>query len=288
MYGTVLTVPDSGDGEQPPPEAVHEAPLVDGVLLLGEVDEAGEGEHHHEDEREEEPELPAGAPDGVEERLEAGEVAHQLEDPQHLGDPHQPDDLAGLADDVELGDDVVEDDVDEVGEDGEQVDEVHGLHEELGLLRRARQANHVLDGEVHGREVVHVQDDLGRGLALLRLRGDVQLGVRAAKERGQGIEGGEEQKTGALVGRRSGTESSINCFCGGGTDCGRPRLSRQKFSFSLFLYVFTLGCDRSRYEDGDNKLGDGRKEKRKKSKVEREKRKERERGKEGGESASCR
>ncbi len=104
-------------------------------------------------------------------------MAHQLEDPQHLGHPHQPDDLAGLADDVELGDDVVQDDVDEVGEDGEQVDQVHGLHEELGLLRGAREANHVLDGEVHGREVVHVQDDLGHCLALLGLRGDVQLGV---------------------------------------------------------------------------------------------------------------
>ncbi len=48
-----LTVSDGGDGEQPPPEAVHEAPLVVRVLLLREVDQAGEGEHHDEDEGEE-------------------------------------------------------------------------------------------------------------------------------------------------------------------------------------------------------------------------------------------
>ena len=190
-----LTVSSGGDGEQSPPERVHEAPVVGRVVLLGEVHQRGEGQDGHPDQQDEQAELAGGLPDGEEERLQAGKVPDQLEDPQDLGDPDQPDDLAGLADDVELGE-VVHDEVDEVGEDGEEVDEVHGLDEELDLLRRARQPDEVLDGEVDRGEGVHPQDDGGHDVALVggglgvgllgrggRLRArvhNVELGVRAA------------------------------------------------------------------------------------------------------------
>ena len=46
--------------------------------------------------------LSGGLPDGEEERLQPGEVPHELEDAQDLGHAHQPHNLARLADDVEL------------------------------------------------------------------------------------------------------------------------------------------------------------------------------------------
>ncbi len=97
---------------------------------------------------------------------------------------------------MKLRDELVQDDVDEVGEDGKQVDEVHRLHEEPGLGRRGGKPNDVLDGEVHGREVVHVQDDLRRRLAFLDLLlgGDVQLGVRTG-----GREGGGRRRRGSVT-----------------------------------------------------------------------------------------
>ena len=103
--------------------------------------------------------LSGGLPDGEEERLQPGEVPHELEDAQDLGHAHQPHNLARLADDVELGE-VVDDEVDEVGEDGEEVDQVHRLHKESHLLGTAGEPREVLDGEEDRREVV---DDLQRG-----------------------------------------------------------------------------------------------------------------------------
>ena len=58
---------------------------------------------------------------GAEERLESGKVPDQLEDSQDPGDTDQTKNLSGLADDVELGQ-VVDQEGDEVGQDGEQVD----------------------------------------------------------------------------------------------------------------------------------------------------------------------
>ena len=68
--------------------------------------------------------VPGGLADGEEEGLESGKVSDQLEDAEDLGDAHQPDDLARLPDDVELAQ-VVHDEVDEVRQDGEQVNQVH-------------------------------------------------------------------------------------------------------------------------------------------------------------------
>ena len=93
-------------------------------------------------------------------------MSHQFEDAEDLGHPDETDDLAGLADDVELAE-MVHDEVDEVGKNGEQIDQVHWLNEELNFLRRARQPDKVLDGEVDGREVVHVEDGGGNRAVLI-------------------------------------------------------------------------------------------------------------------------
>ena len=68
--------------------------------------------------------VPGGLADGEEEGLESGKVSDQLEDAEDLGDAHQPHHLARLPDDVELAQ-VVHDEVDKVGQDGEQVHQVH-------------------------------------------------------------------------------------------------------------------------------------------------------------------
>ena len=49
----LLTTADGGHGEESPPEAVEEGPVVGAVVLLGEVDEAGEGEDRNADQHHE-------------------------------------------------------------------------------------------------------------------------------------------------------------------------------------------------------------------------------------------
>lgn len=122
-----------------------------------------------------------------EKALESSKVSDQLKDPKDLGDAYQPHHLASLANDVELGE-VVHNEGDEVGQNGKEIDQVHGLDEELELLGRADEANKVLDGEVDGREVVDVEDDGGGGAALGVLQHlvrfvfeNVKLGICAEK-----------------------------------------------------------------------------------------------------------
>ena len=55
-----LTAADGGHGEETPPEAVEEGPVVGAVVLLREVDEAGEGEDRDADEHDEQAKLPDG------------------------------------------------------------------------------------------------------------------------------------------------------------------------------------------------------------------------------------
>ena len=59
--------------------------------------------------------------EGAEERLESSEVTHKLEDPEDPGDTNETKDLPGLPDDVEFGE-VIDQERDKVGQDGEQVD----------------------------------------------------------------------------------------------------------------------------------------------------------------------
>ena len=49
----LLTAADGGHGEESPPEAVEEGPVVFAVVLLCEVDETGEGEDRDADQHDE-------------------------------------------------------------------------------------------------------------------------------------------------------------------------------------------------------------------------------------------
>ena len=50
---TELHLPYSSEGHQAPPEWVEEGPGAGGVVLLGEVDQGGEGEDRHPDQEHE-------------------------------------------------------------------------------------------------------------------------------------------------------------------------------------------------------------------------------------------
>ena len=97
----------------------------------------------------------------VEEGLEAGEVSHQLEYPQ---DPHhadQADHLPSLPDNLEVLQ-PLEDEGEVEGDDGEQVDEVHGALDELELVGADGEPHEVLQGEEHHHEVVDEVYDVGQ------------------------------------------------------------------------------------------------------------------------------
>ena len=65
---------------------------------------------------------------GVNEALQSCKVADELEDSEYPHDPDESHDLAGLAEDVEILHGLDERRQD-VGKDGEKVDEIHGLKE---------------------------------------------------------------------------------------------------------------------------------------------------------------
>ena len=71
-------------------------------VLLCKVDEAGEYEKGDHDEEEEEAELLVSLLQGEQEGLESSEVPDQLVDPQDSHDPHKTDNLASLANDLEI------------------------------------------------------------------------------------------------------------------------------------------------------------------------------------------
>ena len=97
-----LHLPHSSEGHEAPPEGVQEGPGAGGVVLLGKVDQGGEGEDRHPHEEHEQAELLVGLVEGVDEGLEAGKVTDELENPH---DPHhtdQADYLASLAHDLKV------------------------------------------------------------------------------------------------------------------------------------------------------------------------------------------
>ena len=51
-------------------------------------------EYRHDHQEQKKAELLVGLLEGVDQRLEAGKVPHQLEDPHDAHDPHQPDYLS--------------------------------------------------------------------------------------------------------------------------------------------------------------------------------------------------
>ena len=66
----------------------------------------------------------------------------QLEDPQDAHHPNEPNDLSGLPDDLDVLE-AVEEERQVEGDDGQEVDQVHRLLEELPLPRRAQKPDNV-------------------------------------------------------------------------------------------------------------------------------------------------
>ena len=75
--------------------------------------------------------------------LKSGKVPDQLEDPQDAHHPHEPDNLSGFADDLDVLE-AVEEERQVEGDDGQEVDQVHRLLEELPLPGRAQKPDNVL------------------------------------------------------------------------------------------------------------------------------------------------
>ena len=94
--------PHGGEGHQTPPEGVQEWPGPGGVVLLGEVDQGGEGEDRHPDQEHEEAELLVGLVQGVDEGLEPRKVTDEFEDPHDSHDSHQADYFSRLTHDLKV------------------------------------------------------------------------------------------------------------------------------------------------------------------------------------------
>ena len=165
-----VAIAHTGEGLYRPPHGLGDT-RVQGPLhvLLREVAETAKYQHPHEDEEEEQAELLVALPHGVSHGLQTNRPPGQLEDPhdprypQHLQDPgHVPEaptprlllgDLhAGVHRDalLQLGNllvRVLEHERDVVRGDGENIDDVHCLLDEVDLLRSPCQPQQVLHGE---------------------------------------------------------------------------------------------------------------------------------------------
>ena len=97
-----LYLPHSSEGHQAPPERVEEGPGAGGVVLLGEVDQGGEGKDRHAHEEHEQAELLVGLVEGVDEGLEAGKVTDEFENPHDSHHADQTDYLARFAHDLKV------------------------------------------------------------------------------------------------------------------------------------------------------------------------------------------
>ena len=126
MTFEMLTISNGSDGQQSPPERVHIAPVL--FLLLSKVNQGWEGQNGHGYQHHQKSKFLVGLLEGAEERLKSGKVSHELEDSKDPGHTDETEDLAGLADDVELWE-VVNQEGDKVGQDCKQVDLKNNLSE---------------------------------------------------------------------------------------------------------------------------------------------------------------
>ncbi len=108
------------------------------LLLLGKVRQTGEEEHGYGQEHEQQAQLLVALVERVAEALQAGGVARQLEDaqdPEHAEErEHAPEPVRLLHQALQRL--VVEQQRDVEGQDRDQVDDVEGSFQELGLVRR--------------------------------------------------------------------------------------------------------------------------------------------------------
>ena len=142
-------------------------------VLLGEVDEAGVGEDGDGHEDEKEAELLVGLLEGVDERLQPGEVTNKFEDSQYSHYSDQADYFSCFPDNFIILQ-AFNHKRDIEGEYGEQVHHVHGVLHEGDLPRTDRQSNEVLHCEEDYHHVVNHLDD-GDHDGVLQLAGALDL-----------------------------------------------------------------------------------------------------------------
>ncbi|GIY53108.1 PHB domain-containing protein [Caerostris extrusa] len=155
--GSHVPVADGGHGDHCPPERVRDA-LEEGALRvrLRVVDGAGEEDDADEEEEDEQAELPHARLESPAQDLEALGVAGELEDAEHAHQTDDPEDgqghglvVAPLVDgplvrplSAHHGGQR-----DEVGDDGHEVDAVHGVAAEGHLGGAGQEADEQLEGE---------------------------------------------------------------------------------------------------------------------------------------------
>ena len=154
-----------------------------------------------------------------EQGLESSKMSDKFEDPENPHDPHQADHLPRLPDDLEVLE-TLEEEGQVEGDDGENVDDVHRVADELELVGADDESHEKLQSEEDDDKVVcHLDDQDHDGplaLALLVLlelvRGGDDEGDGGQDHHGQREQG---QELGQLGGPRVlySTDLSANLAC---------------------------------------------------------------------------
>ena len=143
----LVAVADCRHRDRRPPERTRNAHEVRSrLVLLGEVDEAGEDEDLDGEEHHQQAELLVAALQREAERLQPGGMARQLEHSQDSKDAQKLDE-AGEVVEMIGGVGLVDAEWHVVGQDGDQVDHVESAPDELAAVRRGPQPHRVLERE---------------------------------------------------------------------------------------------------------------------------------------------
>jgi len=153
----VVAVANRRHRDRRPPERGRDAgELRARLVLLGEIDEAGEDEDFDAEEHHEQTELLVAALERVAERLEPGRVAGQLEHAEDSKDAQQLDDTRKV---VEMfgGVRLVDSERDVVRQNGDEIDDVERTADEPAAVRRRPQPDGVLEREPADTDRLHVR-----------------------------------------------------------------------------------------------------------------------------------
>ena len=144
---TLVAITDRRHRDRRPPERARDAREVGArLVLLGEVDEAGEDEDLDGEEHHEQAELLVAALKREAERLQAGGVARQLEHSEDSKDAQQLDEAREVVE-VFGGVRLVDAERHVVRQDGDDVDDVQRAADKPAAVRRRPQPDGVLERE---------------------------------------------------------------------------------------------------------------------------------------------
>ena len=123
--------------------------------------------------------------ESVEQGLKSGKMSDKFEDPENPHDPHQTDHLPGLPDYFEVFQ-TLEEEGQVEGDDGENVDDVHRVADELELVGADDESNEKLESEEDDDKVVcHLDDQDHDGPLALALLVLLEL-IRGGDDEGDG------------------------------------------------------------------------------------------------------